>query len=296
MFSMYLLLVFSICCFASAGRIEISVGDHRQDAVQIVSPSQYPHDSDGDGIPDASDDCPNDPFKAAPGRCGCGVSDSRDTDGDGVVDCLDGCPLDARKTDPGKCGCGIRETDSDRDGTPDCIDGCPLNGAKTSPGVCGCRASDLDSDGDGVPDCLDVCPNDTRKSTREDTVLCDCGVGSVECAFEHGYAIVLGFFVLSLVLTRRKHYRQFFRVTASLKAPRLRKEEEILPSCSKKLRRRHGKARGNKENSPSNRGSEAVAPGEITHRRFGTVASSNYGSRLRPLRVRQSCQGGDLMC
>ena len=45
-------------------------------------------DADGDGTCDASDACPADPAKIAPGACGCGASDV-DGDGDGVPDCQD---------------------------------------------------------------------------------------------------------------------------------------------------------------------------------------------------------------
>lgn len=45
-------------------------------------------DTDGDGIRDCNDICPNDPNKTQPGICGCGVADT-DTDGDGVADCID---------------------------------------------------------------------------------------------------------------------------------------------------------------------------------------------------------------
>jgi hypothetical protein len=48
-------------------------------------------DSDGDGICDVIDGCPEDATKIQPGVCGCGVSDA-DDDGDGVVSCLDNCP------------------------------------------------------------------------------------------------------------------------------------------------------------------------------------------------------------
>ncbi len=42
-------------------------------------------DSDLDGTPDCSDNCPNDPFKTEEGACGCGESDA-DSDLDGVAD------------------------------------------------------------------------------------------------------------------------------------------------------------------------------------------------------------------
>jgi len=92
-------------------------------------------------------------------------ADNVDTDGDGVVNCLDGCPNDPNKTLPGQCGCGIADTDTDSDGTADCHDGCPTDPNKIAPGQCGCGQPDAiaDSDGDGILDCIDQCPgvNDT---------------------------------------------------------------------------------------------------------------------------------------
>jgi hypothetical protein len=43
-----------------------------------------------------------------------------DTDDDGTPDCSDNCPSDPAKTEPGACGCGTADTDTDGDGTPDC--------------------------------------------------------------------------------------------------------------------------------------------------------------------------------
>lgn len=47
---------------------------------------------------------------------------NNDTDGDGIFDCEDGCPNDPDKDDPGVCGCGVADTDSDGDGVPDCME------------------------------------------------------------------------------------------------------------------------------------------------------------------------------
>jgi outer membrane protein OmpA-like peptidoglycan-associated protein len=83
-------------------------------------------DRDGDGIPDAIDQCPDEP-----------------EDKDGFQD-EDGCP------DP----------DNDRDGIPDAIDKCP-DEAEDKDGFQdedGCP--DDDNDGDGFPDAVDKCPND----------------------------------------------------------------------------------------------------------------------------------------
>ncbi len=136
------------------------------------TPDECQLDTDGDGVIDACDGCPNDPDKTAPGECGCGVPDT-DTDGDGVPDCNDGCPNDPDKTEPGICGCGSPDVDSDGDGVLDCNDGCPFDPDKTEPGICGCGSPDVDSDGDGVLDCDDGCPFDPDKT---DPGICGCGV------------------------------------------------------------------------------------------------------------------------
>ena len=78
-----------------------------------VNAQGCPLDSDGDGVADCNDLCPEDPFKIEPGVCGCGIPDD-DSDGDGVADCEDGCPSDPNKTEPGICGCGVPDDDSDR--------------------------------------------------------------------------------------------------------------------------------------------------------------------------------------
>ncbi len=82
-----------------------------------------------------------------------------DTDGDGVCDPLDGCPEDADKTEPEVCGCGVAEDDTDGDGTLDCEDECPDDPDKIAAGICGCGAVDdaTDSDADDVADCADNC-------------------------------------------------------------------------------------------------------------------------------------------
>ncbi len=108
-------------------------------------------DSDGDGVPDSKDDCPDTPVGAVVDSHGCAL----DSDGDGIVDGRDDCPGTDVKA-RGKVdiyGCPI---DSDFDGVPDYLDNCPNNPVGAVVDATGCP---LDGDGDGVPDGLDDCPN-----------------------------------------------------------------------------------------------------------------------------------------
>jgi formylglycine-generating enzyme required for sulfatase activity len=97
-------------------------------------------DRDYDGIPDATDPCPDDygTLRGCP-----------DTDGDGVPDRDDQCPYE-----PGTnaSGCPVRDRDSD--GVADAADKCPDAYGKKEWQGC------PDTDADGIPDHKDDCPNE----------------------------------------------------------------------------------------------------------------------------------------
>jgi hypothetical protein len=134
-------------------------------------------DTDGDGVPDLLDVCPNDPTKTDwEGYCGCDLPDS-DADGDHTPDCVDGCPNDYFKASAGVCGCSISDVDVDLDSVPDCLDGCPDDIYKTAAGACGCGNSEQDSDLDSAPDCIDGCPTDPNKDAPR---YCGCGVADTD--------------------------------------------------------------------------------------------------------------------
>lgn len=101
-------------------------------------------DSDGDGVSDDLDLCPQD--KGVEALRGC-----PDTDGDGVPDyeddCIEFAGLKSLK------GC----PDSDGDGVSDNDDECPnIKGTVSNKG---CPAKNIDTDGDGVMDNVDNCPH-----------------------------------------------------------------------------------------------------------------------------------------
>jgi formylglycine-generating enzyme required for sulfatase activity len=97
-------------------------------------------DSDGDGIFDNEDECPNEFGSASTKGC-------PDSDNDGVPNGPDRCPYAAGPLAWSGC------PDSDEDGIPDHEDGCPtLAGTKQTRGC-------PDRDKDGVPDSEDRCPD-----------------------------------------------------------------------------------------------------------------------------------------
>lgn len=117
-------------------------------APPVVQPPP-PDDSDGDGVPDSRDRCPNTPRGVPVNAVGC----AQDSDNDGVPDYQDQCPNTSAGVAVDSRGC---PADSDGDGVPDSEDLCP----NTPPGEPvdrnGCSQ---DADGDGVPNAQDRCPN-----------------------------------------------------------------------------------------------------------------------------------------
>ena len=97
-------------------------------------------DGDGDGIPDATDNCPTIFNPVRPMDSG----KQADHDDDGVGDACDVCPLDA---DTSTCTT-FDPNDSDGDGVPNADDNCP-----SQP-----NANQADADNDDKGDVCDTCP------------------------------------------------------------------------------------------------------------------------------------------
>ncbi|MBN2493341.1 MAG: thrombospondin type 3 repeat-containing protein [Deltaproteobacteria bacterium] len=113
--------------------------------------SSTPADSDGDGVLDAEDNCPQ---KANP--------DQTDRDGDGVGDACDNCleipnPDQADSDSDGTGDACAPEADYDGDGVPNGEDNCPATP----------NEDQADRDADEVGDACDNCP-DTRNADQAD--------------------------------------------------------------------------------------------------------------------------------
>jgi outer membrane protein OmpA-like peptidoglycan-associated protein len=137
-------------------------------------------DSDGDGIPDAQDKCPNEPEDKDGFEDTDGCPDP-DNDGDGIPDTVDKCPLDPEDKDGFQDDDGCPDPDNDFDGIPDARDKCP-NEPEDQDGfqdTDGCP--DLDNDNDGIPDAQDKCPTDpeTINGNQDDDGCPDRGEPAV---------------------------------------------------------------------------------------------------------------------
>ncbi len=123
-------------------------------------------DTDGDGLIDDDDNCPNTPNPDQANHDGDGAGDvcDPDDDNDGVPDVTDNCPWTANASQADNDGDGIGDVcdpDDDNDGIPDVLDNCPLTanpGQADFDGDGVGDACDGDDDGDGVPDGIDACP------------------------------------------------------------------------------------------------------------------------------------------
>ena len=112
-------------------------------------------DSDGDGVANATDNCPSVP--------NAGQSDS---DSDGRGDVCDNCPTVSNA--------GQLNTDGDARG--DACESCPFDALKVEPGVCGCGTEDIDRNGNGRIEC-----DAEFGTTNQDGA---CVAGGPDCLFE----------------------------------------------------------------------------------------------------------------
>ncbi|WP_373058091.1 OmpA family protein [Zunongwangia sp. H14] len=152
--------------FWFSDNIALTVESNYKHSFETESASHFQHaagikfifggtDTDGDGVYDKDDECPEQ--AGLPEFNGC-----PDSDGDGIEDRMDDCPNEAGLAEFNGC------PDSDGDGVPDNEDECPDVAGMASMNGC------PDSDGDGVADNEDDCPDeagpaDNNGCPEEDT-------------------------------------------------------------------------------------------------------------------------------
>lgn len=115
-------------------------------------------DTDGDGLDDDEDDCPDEPEDVDGFEDSNGCPDP-DNDGDGVADTDDTCPDIAEDADGFEDADGCIDFDNDGDQILDVDDGCPdiaedVDGFEDADGCV-----DSDNDRDGIVDESDDCPD-----------------------------------------------------------------------------------------------------------------------------------------
>lgn len=100
-----------------------------------------------------------------------------DSDGDGMLDRLDACPQIAGIPSMERAGCPQPAArDRDGDGSPDARDRCPAQAGAAAAHGC---ALMRDEDGDGAPDHVDICPADFGVNRLDFALGCpDDGSGS----------------------------------------------------------------------------------------------------------------------
>lgn len=164
-----------------------SFDERANSPAQVALRIRKAKDTDGDGVTDGEDECPDTPSPASVDERGCptdtdqdkvfdGVDQCegtpggatvdtagcpRDSDGDGILDGLDICADTNPRALINEDGCPY---DTDGDGHLDGIDQCPATPMGAVVDARGCR---VDNDGDGVPDGLDKCPDTSLEDATD---------------------------------------------------------------------------------------------------------------------------------
>jgi len=103
-----------------------------------VGSHTYVPDSDGDGVTDDVDQCPDTPSGASVDANGCADS-QKDTDGDGVTDDVDQCPDTPSGASADANGCADSQKDTDGDGVTDDVDQCAGTPSGATVDATGCE-------------------------------------------------------------------------------------------------------------------------------------------------------------
>ena len=141
----------------------------RKEVEKVVEVAKGPNDTDGDGMTDDVDKCPNEAEDKDGFQDDDGCPDL-DNDGDGVPDTADKCPAEPEDKDGFQDEDGCPDPDNDSDGIPDAADKCPTEAEDKDSFQDEDGCPDPDNDGDGVPDAQDKCVDqpETKNGYQDD--------------------------------------------------------------------------------------------------------------------------------
>ena len=126
--------------------------------VNEVGCTEAQRDDDEDGVRNGWDSCPATPAGAEVDAEGCS-EEQRDEDQDGVGNTADQCPATPEGEAVDAEGCGNSQKDEDVDGVSNKLDLCPATPEGETVDADGCAESQRDADSDGVSDAADQCPS-----------------------------------------------------------------------------------------------------------------------------------------
>lgn len=165
---------FTIANITTAGvTLELHAGSTRGSSLfQSLPISAVDADTDGDGVPDSTDNCPNTPNPLQTDTDSDGIGDECDTnndnDNDGVDNSIDNCINTANASQLDTDGDGLGDAcdaDDDNDGYTDIQEIACSSDPLDDTSFC---SGGIDTDGDGVPDADDAFPTDPTETKDTD--------------------------------------------------------------------------------------------------------------------------------
>lgn len=136
-------------------------------AVSRPAIAAAPGDRDGDGRPDAVDQCPDEPEDPDGYEDDDGCAERQDQDGDGLADDVDLCPIEPEDADGVLDLDGCPDPDQDLDGIADAVDRCPSDAEDFDGHEDRDGCPEADNDVDGIADASDRCPAEAGPADQE---------------------------------------------------------------------------------------------------------------------------------
>lgn len=135
-----------------------------------IAAAKPTEDSDGDGVLNYADLCPDTEAGEEVDSNGCSIG-QLDDDNDGIQNSDDQCADTPIGEDVNSNGCSDSQLDDDEDGVMNDVDTCPNTPNGEEVDTNGCSNGQLDDDNDGITNDIDICP-DTEAGAVVDSTGC----------------------------------------------------------------------------------------------------------------------------